>query len=64
MVGKQNSNLIKIDIPPAYLHITAGYKNRGKLFKRYVDGYIERSYPELRLIRIEGMKALCERKEV
>jgi hypothetical protein len=61
-VDKLNSNLIKIDIPPVYLHITAGYENRGILFKRYVAAYIAQNYPELRLIRIEGMKAICERK--
>jgi hypothetical protein len=54
--------MVKIDIPPAYLHITEGTRDRGKLFKKYVSGYIARSYPELRLVRIEGMKAICERR--
>jgi hypothetical protein len=54
---------VKIDIPPVYLHLTAGYENRGKLFKRYVAGYIARSYPELKLVKIEGLKAFCERRE-
>jgi hypothetical protein len=65
MVDKLNSNLIKIDIPPVYMHITKDIQDRerrGNLFKRYVIGYLAVSYPELRLIKIEGMKAICEKR--
>ncbi len=54
----------KIPIPNCYLGLTAGYPNRSKLFKKYVEGYLAKSFPEMRLIRISGMTAICERCEV
>jgi len=54
--------VVKIDIPPVYLTLTGDSKDRGKLFKKYVVGYLAVSFPELQLIKIEGMKAICERR--
>ncbi|WP_035346719.1 DUF6906 family protein [Halalkalibacter hemicellulosilyticus] len=53
----------KIPIPHDYKWMTEGYENRAALFKKYVLGYLAKSHPELTLIRIEGMTAICERKE-
>jgi hypothetical protein len=55
----------EIDIPPAYIHITSDIKDRKmrvKKFNEYVNGYIEKSFPEYRFIKIKGMKAICERR--
>lgn len=49
-------------IPEIYVWMTEGYDDRGKLFKRYVEGYLKKSYPHLKLIKIVGMKAICERR--
>jgi hypothetical protein len=49
-------------IPHDYLWMTAGYENRGSLFKGYVEAYIEKTYPEFRLLKIEGMKAICQKR--
>lgn len=56
------SREIELTIPEHYVWMTEGYKNRTKLFKQYVDGYIRNSYPNLTLVRIEKMKAICERR--
>lgn len=56
---------VEISIPFIYIGLTAGCKTREDrvdLFNRYVQGYIERSYPELNFIEIKGMKAICEKK--
>jgi hypothetical protein len=53
----------EVEIPHLYLEITKGYSTRGKMFKRYVMSYIEKNYPSYKIIKIEGMKALCEIKE-
>jgi hypothetical protein len=53
----------EIPIPQFYLDLTQGYANRGKLFKQYVMGYIKKSYPHMRFVRIEGMNAICERED-
>nr|WP_309101694.1 hypothetical protein [Fredinandcohnia onubensis] len=53
---------ISIPIPHCYLKMTEGLNERGKLFKGYVQGYINKSYPELEINKIEGMEAICKRK--
>ncbi|WP_078430459.1 DUF6906 family protein [Alkalihalobacterium alkalinitrilicum] len=53
--------IYKIPIPQCYIWMSEGYSNRGILFKRYVEGYIAKSFPDMRLIRISGMTAICER---
>lgn len=53
----------KVLIPHEYLWLTEGYENRAEMFKGYVLGYIAKSYPEYTLVKIEGMTAICERKE-
>lgn len=53
----------EVPIPPIYLDLTNGYTMRATIFKGYVEGYIKRNYPRLNLIRIDGMKAICEVKE-
>jgi len=53
----------KFSIPHCYLWMTEECQNRGGLFKRYVEGYIRNTHPTWRMIRIEGMKAVCEKKE-
>ena len=52
----------QIPIPVVYVSLTKGSKDRGRLFKKYVLGYLKRTYPEMRLIKIEGMTAICERR--
>lgn len=52
----------EIPIPHDYIWITQGYKNRGELFKGYVKAYLQRSYPEMEFIKIEGMKAICKKR--
>ncbi|RUS07912.1 hypothetical protein EFW58_00660 [Bacillus velezensis] len=42
--------------------MTEGAPNRAQLFRDYVQGYIRTNEPGLRLVRISGMTALCERK--
>lgn len=49
-------------IPDCYLWMTEGYHSRSKLFKQYVEGYIRNYNPQLKLIKIDGMKAICERR--
>lgn len=55
--------MIVVHIPHDYLWMTAGYHDRGKLFKQYVEGYIQNYFPHLKLIKIDGMKAICERRD-
>lgn len=52
----------EVAIPHCYVWMTAGSNNRKALFIKYVEGYISSSFPDLRLVRIQGMKAICERK--
>ena len=54
------SLLHEISIPECYLWMTEGADNRKQLFTRYVGGYIEKNYPDLKLISIKGMTAICE----
>ncbi|MBO1513228.1 hypothetical protein [Metabacillus bambusae] len=56
-------NEIKVDIPHCYLWMTDGYHDRDKLFKEYVQGYIQCYYPHLEYKKISGMKAICERRQ-
>lgn len=51
-----------VPIPYCYVWLTEGYTRRGELFKGYVEGYLATNFPEFKLIKIEGMKAICERK--
>ncbi|MDQ0299677.1 hypothetical protein J2S78_002097 [Salibacterium salarium] len=51
-----------VPIPGFYVGLTEGCEDRGRLFKQYVQGYIKRTYPEMNLIKIEGMTAICERR--
>ncbi len=52
----------KFTIPHCYIWMTEGRQNRGEVFKRYVEGYIRNTHHDWHLIRIEGMKAVCEKK--
>ncbi|WP_338788779.1 hypothetical protein [Metabacillus sp. FJAT-53654] len=52
----------EVDIPFEFLWMTDGYHDRGKLFKEYVEGYIKNYFPHLEFVKIEGMKAICERR--
>lgn len=53
--------LFKVTIPHCYVWMTAGANNRGVLFKKYVEDYLKKTDPDLKLIKIEGMIAICER---
>jgi hypothetical protein len=52
----------EIQIPYLFIELTRSYDNGRVMFKRYVISYIDRNYPKYKLIKIEGMKALCEMK--
>ena len=49
-------------IPYCYVWMSEHSKNRKELFKRYVQGYIKNYHPEVVLVKIEGMTAICERR--
>ncbi len=51
-----------IPIPYCYVWMVKPYDNRKTMFKRYVQGYLKKSYPEMTLVKIEGMTAICERR--
>ncbi|MGR6115744.1 hypothetical protein ACTHHL_04020 [Aeribacillus composti] len=51
-----------VGIPDCYVWLTEGARNRPSIFKRYVKGYLSKVHPELELVRIEGMKAICRKK--
>jgi hypothetical protein len=51
-----------VPIPSHYVWMTAGYQERAKLFKRYVEDYVKNNFPDLEFIRIAGMTAICQRK--
>ncbi|MEH7236780.1 hypothetical protein [Bacillus sp. JJ1562] len=53
---------VEVTIPQCYVLMTEGMSERGLKFKAYVQGYIKASYPELELVKIDGMKAICKRK--
>ncbi|SEA53163.1 hypothetical protein SAMN05421743_105195 [Thalassobacillus cyri] len=53
---------MKVTIPHCYVWMTAGYPNRGAMFKSYLAGYVEHTHPGWYLVKIEGMKAICERR--
>ncbi|WP_157049674.1 hypothetical protein [Thalassobacillus sp. C254] len=52
-----------VTIPYCYVWLTKGYENRGVLFKHYVESYVKRTYPEMELVKIQGMKAIVRRRE-
>ncbi|PRS09021.1 hypothetical protein C6X95_18500 [Bacillus pumilus] len=56
-----NFHSIRVPIPFCYVWMTEGAPNRSELFRNYVEGYIKRTEPNLQLVRIDGMTALCER---
>ncbi|QAR91618.1 hypothetical protein DZB72_15070 [Bacillus sp. MT] len=56
------SHLIEVGIPFCYKWLAEGAPNRAQLFRAYVEGYLKTNEPGLRLVRISGMTALCERK--
>jgi hypothetical protein len=37
---------------------------KGRTFKRYVSSYLTIAHPDMKLIKIDGMKAVCKKKEV
>lgn len=53
----------KMQIPVVYVSLTKGSKDRARLFKKYVLGYLKRTYPEMKLVKIDGMYAVCERRK-
>ncbi|WP_170292787.1 hypothetical protein [Metabacillus idriensis] len=53
----------EVPIPYCYLWMTEGVMNRVEVFKGYVIGYLKSSEPDMELIRIEGMKAICKKKK-
>jgi hypothetical protein len=58
----QNERPEEFPIPYIYLGLTEGYERRGELFKKYVMAYVEQTYPEYQFLKIEGMKAICQRR--
>lgn len=52
----------EVAIPECYVWMTKDSKDRAKLFKRYVIGYLAKTHPDLRLVKIKGLVAICERK--
>ena len=58
---------IEVIIPHFYLWMTEHIRDRDKrteLFNKYVEGYVKLHYPNLKFVRIEQMKAICERKDI
>ncbi len=53
----------KIPIPVFYVSLTEGSRDRGRLFKQYVRSYIKMNHPDMELKKIEGLNAICERRE-
>ncbi|MGG3665191.1 hypothetical protein [Bacillus gobiensis] len=51
-----------VQIPYCYVWLTEGYQDRKKLFRQYVQGYIKKNEPDLQLVRIEGLTAICKKK--
>lgn len=52
----------EIHIPFPYLWLTAGMENRDQRFRQYVRGYLNKSYPDMELVKIEGMTAICRKR--
>ncbi|MCM3651300.1 hypothetical protein [Metabacillus litoralis] len=52
----------EVPIPHCYVWMTQGVPNRAKLFKNYVVDYLKAYEPHLELVKIEGMKAVCRKK--
>jgi hypothetical protein len=53
---------LKTAIPDIYLQLSKANKDREKLFKAYVKGYVALAHPGWEVVRIEGMMAILERK--
>ncbi|MGG3571081.1 hypothetical protein ABES80_01075 [Bacillus gobiensis] len=51
-----------VPIPYCYVWLTEGYHDRKKLFRAYIQGYLNNNEPGLQLVRIEGMTAICKKK--
>ena len=54
---------IKVTIPFCYVWMTKYHPDRAALFRRYVTGYIAITHPEYELVKIQGMIAICKKKE-
>ncbi|TES56165.1 hypothetical protein E2L07_05620 [Halalkalibacterium halodurans] len=55
-----------VEIPKLYLWMVDEVEDRSKkelLFKRYVKGYLAKSHPEMQLVRISQMTAVCTKRE-
>lgn len=52
----------EVIIPSCYVWMTKGSARRADLFKQYVIGYLAKVYPDMELVRISGMIALCVKK--
>lgn len=58
--------VIEVIIPHCYIWMTEHIRDRNKrteLFNKYVEGYVKLHNPDLKIVRIEQMKAICERKD-
>jgi len=59
--------VIEVIIPHCYLWMTEHIQDRDKraeLFNKYVEGYVMLHYHDLNFVRVENMKAICERKDM
>lgn len=54
---------IKVSIPYCYVWMTKDNPDRAVLFRRYVLGYIAVIHPDFELVKIQGMTAICKKKE-
>ncbi|MDL4842808.1 hypothetical protein [Aquibacillus rhizosphaerae] len=54
---------MKVPIPYCYVWMSATSVKRGQVFRKYVAGYVRNNYPGCELVKIEGMTAICERRE-
>lgn len=53
---------VEIDILLEHYHWAKDAPNRKEYFTKLVQGYIKLYYPELKFLKIQGMKAICERR--
>ncbi|MED4172347.1 hypothetical protein P4631_07780 [Halalkalibacterium halodurans] len=61
------SRTYRVAIPDIYLWMVEDIQDRhkkGRTFKRYVSSYLAIAHPDMKLIKIDGMKAVCKKKEV
>ncbi|SDX61741.1 hypothetical protein SAMN04488081_0840 [Salimicrobium album] len=55
--------MIEVAIPHAFISLSKDSHEPGRLFKKYVAGYVRHSYPGYQLKRIEKMTAIIERRQ-